>query len=259
MKLLRISYRFLLFISLTLIYFVLYLIGFILFSFSSKWQFQWRNQMVRIWAKHIAWGIGMRIHIQGKPPKTPFILVSNHLSYLDIVLFFSQLDCVFIAKKEVRSWPLLGLIASSINTLFIDRTRKKDIPKVNLEIQSRLNQQQGIIFFPEGTTSLGNLILPFKPSLLEFPAKENFPVHYSSIHYQIPKELPIEHVSPCWVNDDGLLEHLYLLFQLPFFDAHLTFGKNPIQHSERKILAQNLRDSIQQIFTPTQSNQEQTS
>src|SRR5262245_51278062 len=74
---------------------------------ASSW---WRDLNFRAWSKLTGAILGMRVAVRGTPPQAPFFLVSNHLSYMDIVAFASQLDCVFIAKSEIANWPVLGLL-----------------------------------------------------------------------------------------------------------------------------------------------------
>src|ERR1051326_3547125 len=69
---------------------------------------KWRSAVLRAWARAVARVAGMRISSQGMPPRGPFFLVSNHLSYMDVVAIASRLDCVFVAKSEVAAWPVVG-------------------------------------------------------------------------------------------------------------------------------------------------------
>src|SRR5215510_2231410 len=79
-----------------------------LFAFRDT-RYKWRNIILRNWSKAMAKIIGVKITVQGTPPPAPFFLVANHLSYVDIIVLASQLDCVFVAKSEIRSWPIIGL------------------------------------------------------------------------------------------------------------------------------------------------------
>jgi 1-acyl-sn-glycerol-3-phosphate acyltransferase len=219
-------------------------------SFFAQPKRRWRNFIFRNWARTIVTILGIKIRTNAIVPATPFFLVSNHLSYLDIVVLASQIDCVFIAKREVKGWPVFGLLSRSMNTIFIDRTRASDIPRVNALIAETLQRGQNIVVFPEGTSTAGANVLPFKPSLLEPAARGNFPVAYASIGYRTPPgEMPAQ-LSVCWWGAMTLLPHLWGVFRLSAIEATLTFGAETLQGTDRKELAQRLHDAVTQIFTP---------
>lgn len=212
---------------------------------------RWRNFIFRNWARTIVRVLGIKIRTHAIVPATPFFLVSNHLSYLDIVVLASQLDCVFIAKREVRSWPVFGLLSRSMETIFIDRTRAADIPRVNALIADTLQQGQNIVVFPEGTSTKGADVLPFKPSLLEPAARGNFPVAYASISYRTPPEEVPAHLSVCWWGAMTLMPHLWGVFRLSAIDATVTFGRETLRAADRKELARRLHEAVTTIFTPS--------
>lgn len=212
---------------------------------------QWRNFIFRNWARTIVKIVGIKIHTNAIVPATPFFLVSNHLSYLDIIVLASQIDCVFIAKREIKSWPVFGLLSRSMDTIFIDRARAADIPRVNALIVETLQSGQNIVVFPEGTSTAGTDVLPFKASLLEPAARGNFPVAYATIHYRTPPEETPAHLSVCWWGTMTLVPHLWGVFCLSAIDATLTFGRETLQGTDRKELANRLHTAVTQIFTPS--------
>ena len=212
---------------------------------------RWRNFIFRNWAKTIVKVLGIKIHTNAIVPATPFFLVSNHLSYLDIVVLASQIDCVFIAKREVKSWPVFGLLSRSMNTIFIDRARSQDIPRVNALIVETLQSEQNIVVFPEGTSTMGAEILPFKPSLLEPAARGSFPVAYASLSYRTPPGETPASMSVCWWGAMSLVPHLWGVFRLSAIEATLTFGEETLQGTDRKELAQRLHEAVTTIFTPS--------
>jgi 1-acyl-sn-glycerol-3-phosphate acyltransferase len=212
---------------------------------------RWRNFIFRNWGKTIVRVLGIKIHTNAIVPATPFFLVSNHLSYLDIVVLASQIDCVFIAKREVNRWPVFGLLSRSMDTIFIDRARNADIPRVNGLIAETLQHGQNIVVFPEGTSTAGANILPFKASLLEPAARGNFPVAYACIRYRTPPGEVPAHLSVCWWGAMTLMPHLWGVFRLSAIEATLTFGTETWQGTDRKELAQRLHEAVTQIFIPS--------
>ena len=111
--------------------------------------------------------LGIRLHIEGEIPRNaPVLLVSNHVSWLDIPVLSAVAPISFIAKREVGSWPFVSWLAKLQRTIFIDRTKRADIPKVAAVMRRRLAQGDTLVLFAEGTSSDGNRVLPFKSSLL---------------------------------------------------------------------------------------------
>src|SRR5690349_11505077 len=102
----------------------------------------------------------------GKVPKTG-LLVSNHLGYLDILALSGLTPSVFVAKRDVRHWPVFGWFARLGGTLFADRERRLQVGELTKELRSVLDSGTLVILFPEGTSSDGQTVLPFKSSLLE--------------------------------------------------------------------------------------------
>lgn len=210
-----------------------------------------RGYLLRTWGKLCCWILGIKLEIRGEPPTPPFLLVSNHLSYVDIFVLFSQLRCLFVAKSDVKTWPLIGFIVKTCGILFIDRQRKRDVPRVNDLISKNINENQGIILFPEGTTSPGYDILPFRTSLLEFPASQNFPVSYAAISYASDERDGYSvYKTVCWWDDAPFLSHFFKLLKMKRFKAIVQFGNESINDKDRKRLAENLHQHIKRAFEP---------
>src|SRR5689334_14992380 len=90
-------------------------------SFSLTRSREWRSRFFCAWARAVALVVGMRVKVRGVAPTGPFLLVSNHLSYVDVVALASRLECVFVAKSEVARWPVVGRLCRSVNTIFVNR------------------------------------------------------------------------------------------------------------------------------------------
>lgn len=89
-----------------------------------------RRRVFRSWARGVEWILGVRVDPLGLPPKAPFLLVANHLSYLDVVILAARLEAVFVAKQEVANWPVIGRLASLMDTIFVDRNAPRDTIRV---------------------------------------------------------------------------------------------------------------------------------
>lgn len=209
---------------------------------------KWRARIYRIWARLFLLNMGVRVTVRGEPPKAPFFLVSNHLSYVDIPLLANYLDAAFISKAEVEQWPFLGTISRWAGTIFIDRSIKRDITRVLREIDDRLAHRQGVVVFPEGTSSAGVEVHSFLPSLLQIPALGSYPVSYASLAYQTPPGEDPAHLAVCWWGDMTFFSHFYKLLGIRRFEASVTFGAEPISDSDRKQLAARLHRAISEQF-----------
>jgi 1-acyl-sn-glycerol-3-phosphate acyltransferase len=211
---------------------------------------RWRNFCFRTWARTTAVIVGMNVDRQGEPPHGAFFLVANHLSYMDVVAFAACMDCVFIAKSEVARWPFIGRLARSINTIFVKRDSRRNIPTTLAAIERTFAQGAGVVLFAEGTSTNGAHVSPFKSSLFELAAQRRIPVHYASVSYRTPpSEAPAQHAI-CWWGDMTFPRHLFELFQLSEFAARVRFGAHPIQADDRKELAQELWAAVNAQFIP---------
>ena len=211
----------------------------------------WRNRNFRGWAQISARVMGMTINVRNDPPAGPFLMVSNHLSYVDVIVLGSQTDCAFIAKSEVASWPIIGLICRTMDTIFIDRSSRKNIPRVMQRIDKTLQRGLGVVLFAEGTSTNGQSVLPFKTSLLEFAARNQLPVHYASVRYVVPSGETSAEQSVCWWGDMTFPGHLFRLLQLPSFGASLAYGSEPIVAGDRRVLAARLWSAVSAQLRPS--------
>ena len=111
--------------------------------------------------------IGVRVHVAGKrSEEQPLMIVSNHVSWLDISVVTSIAPVVFIAKHEVASWPLFGLLAKLQRSVFVNRAQRHKTTDVNAEIARRLASGDPVVLFGEGTSSDGNRVLEFRSALV---------------------------------------------------------------------------------------------
>jgi 1-acyl-sn-glycerol-3-phosphate acyltransferase len=209
MKNLRAAFRYVLFVVSTL---GIYGVWFVLSPFIPN-KVAWRQVIFRTWARAFVRVSKMRIKVIGSPPKPPFFLVCNHLSYTDVAALGAVVDGVFVAKGEMEGWFLAGKICRDMGTVFINRQNRRDIPRAGSEIVKRLEQGEGVIVFPEGTSTKGETILPFNSSFLEFAAQKNLPVSYASLTYTTPNDEPKASDTVSWWDEKTFAEHLWYLFR----------------------------------------------
>lgn len=252
MEQLRAGFRLIIFLFLTVTVLTLFAIGLLVCMGNNKRQIRWKNWIMSHWASWIARLIGCRIDVFGIPPEPPFFLVCNHLSYADILPFWKHLNTTFIAKSEIKHWPLFGQGAQLLGIIFINRNKRRDLSRVNRIIKQRLNEQDGIILFAEGTSSKGAHVLPFKSSLLYYPAREQLPVHFASISYSIISDTSKEAWrNICWWGDKEFFSHFWSLLKIKSWRVTVHFGEEAIANQNRKGLTQMLHQKVSQNFIPT--------
>ncbi len=175
------------------------------------------------------------------------MLISNHLGYLDIVVFAATVNATFVSKKEVAHWPLIGPLVRLLGTIFVDRTRPRDVARVNGLIDDALGAGRGVIVFAEGTSSGGDDVLPMRPSLLGPAAGGRYPVRYARLAYATSKGAPAARDAVCWWGDAEFLPHAWGLFRIPRIDALLHFGRESVANDNRKELALTLHERIRSL------------
>jgi 1-acyl-sn-glycerol-3-phosphate acyltransferase len=210
----------------------------------------WRQIVFKTWARIFVFLSGMKIEIIGNVPKPPFFLVSNHLGYVDIPLLRAVCEGVFVAKAELDSWFLAGKIIRDMGQIFINRQNRRDIPRAGEEIIKKLSDGEGVMIFPEGTSTKGETVLPFNSSFFEFAARTDLPVSYVSISYKTPADGKTASETVCWWDDTTFLVHLWRLFQMREFTAVLNFGEEPVLSPNRKELARRLWEKVSEGFIP---------
>ncbi len=246
MRTIRAAIRMVLFVAATL---GVYSTWFVLRVFIPN-KIYWRQVIFGAWTKSFVRISNMNIEVNGTPPRPPYFLVTNHLSYADIAAIRAVVNGVFVAKAEVNGWFLAGRICRDMGTIFIDRSNRRDIPRAGEKIVERLNAGEGVVVFPEGTSTKGETVLPFNSSFLEFAARGDVPVSYAAISYRTPEgEMPA-HIAACWWEDISFFAHLWRLFHVNGYTAVINFGEEPIVDHDRKVLAEILRQRVEDKFVP---------
>ena len=245
MRNLRAAFRFVSFAASTL---GLYAIWFIANPFIRDKR-RWRQMIFGAWTNSFVRISKMKIDVTGMPPTPPFFLVTNHLSYTDIGALRAVVNGVFVAKREIENWFLAGRIVRDMGTIFIDRGNRRDIPRAGEKIIERLDNGEGVIVFPEGTSTKGNEVLPFNSSFFEFAAQSGISVSYASITYRTPPGEPTASTVSWW-DDTGFFTHIWRLFKVREYTAVIDFGNEQIMNSDRKVLAKDLQQRVAKIFVP---------
>jgi 1-acyl-sn-glycerol-3-phosphate acyltransferase len=188
----------------------------------------------------------LRVTVQREGPiPEGGLIVSNHLSYLDIFAFGTVMPCVFVSKAEVRNWPVFGTLTTIAGTVYIDRARRSDTRNANDGIRHALQQGIRVVIFPEGTSTDGSNVLPFYPSLFEPAVQEQIPITAAHISYEMPDGDVSQEVA--WGGNANFLPHLVNLLSKRGVSATIGFGAQPRIYSSRKIAAAETREGVLKI------------
>jgi 1-acyl-sn-glycerol-3-phosphate acyltransferase len=179
------------------------------------------------------------------PVPTGGLLVSNHLSYLDILVISAVTPAVFVSKSEVRHWPLFGWLAKLAGTVFIERARRTHVGTVNREIQTALGEGVLVVVFPEGTSCNGETILPFRSSLLEPALAGGYEIATARLNYTLLDGDAKNDV--CYWGDHLFFPHLINLLGKKSIRATLRFGKFQHATDDRKELARQLHAAVSEL------------
>lgn len=176
------------------------------------------------------------------PRPTSGLLVCNHLSYLDILVLASLSPCVFVAKSEVKRWPVFGWFARLAGTIFVQRTQRTQAAQAAREIEAALRTGTLVVLFPEGTSSGGETVLPFKSSLLEPAISPAYGLAAGCIAYELDDGDVREEV--CYWKDMTLVPHLVNLFSKRAVKASVCFTQLRPGGRDRKELARQLHSEV---------------
>ena len=189
---------------------------------------------------------GYSAAVTGEIPKSG-LLISNHLSYLDILAISATTPAVFVSKADVRKWPLFGWFAAISGTVFVERERRTQVGEVNREIEIALAAGALVVVFPEGTSSNGETILPFRTSLLEPAACGNYEISVGWLHYELTDGDARNEV--CYWGDHSFFPHFLNLLGKKSIRATLRFGKFQRTTDDRKELAKQLHAAVSELRT----------
>lgn len=187
--------------------------------------------------------LGLDSRIRGTAPSHGLV-VSNHLSYLDILVYSAVMPCVFVSKAEIAQWPYFGLAARAGGTIFLDRASRTSAAAAVAEIAETLKQGVPVLLFPEGTSTDGRQVLRFHSTLFQPAVDAGAPVIAASVRYVAEGNVPES--AMCWFGEDGFVAHVWKLLSLPGFSAEISFGE-PVVYRDRRVAAQATHEYIEDM------------
>ena len=194
-------------------------------------------------------GMGVAVTVEGEYPATGAV-ISNHLGYADIVVFAALHPCVFCSKAEIAKWPVLGYMTTMAGTVYVARGRGGSALKAKSGMEDAVHAGLPVVFFPEGTTSNGEQVLPFHSGLLA-QAVGKMPVWAASIRYQLDEPnaagISVQDDLNYW-GDVNLLKHIFGFMGLRGVHAFVRFAPAPIAFTSdelhRKEAAVEAREAV---------------
>jgi 1-acyl-sn-glycerol-3-phosphate acyltransferase len=205
--------------------------------------------------------VGIRIREVGERTReTPALILSNHASWLDIVVIGAIAPVVFVAKSEVAAWPVFGLLAKLQRTIFIERERRHTTGAATREMAERLRGGDAVLLFPEGTSSDGIRILPFRSALIgavhhaigDSSHHERVTVQPVSLAYVGIGGVPVGRAlrdKVAWYGDADLLPHFFGVIAAGAIDVTVSWGE-PVAYdinADRKQIARDAEAAVRRM------------
>ena len=173
-----------------------------------------RERLVGIWARAVLTCLGVRLTTVGTP-RAAGAVVANHVSWMDILTMRAAAPVTFVSKAEVRGWPAIGMLAAMVGTMFIER-KATEAKRQQIEMKRRVDDGALLCFFPEGTSTDGRRVLPFKSSLfavfMSEDLRETVEVQPVTLAYLPRQGLPEAFFG--WWGDMGLLSSMWQVLTL---------------------------------------------
>jgi 1-acyl-sn-glycerol-3-phosphate acyltransferase len=214
----------------------------------------------RLWHALVTRALGFHVTVHGKMTRQrPLMLASNHVSWSDIPILSSIASVCFIAKSELARWPIFGTLGRLQRTIFVERERKRTAGEQASELAERLVAGDAMVLFAEGSTSDGNLIMPFKSTLfgaaemaVRSGAAAKVFVQPVAITYMRVHGMPMSRLHrplAAWIGDMDLVPHLAGVLREGAIDIDIRFGEPRAfdAASDRKAVARQMEDSVRKM------------
>lgn len=203
---------------------------------------------VRWFAGSLLWIFGMRLRREGDPLRGGTLFVANHVSWIDIMLLDSQHMMGFIAKSEIRSWPLIGWVVAQAETIFLQRGNGDSLGQVMAEMAQRLRDGRAVAVFPEGGTRDGHALGPFHARIFTAAVEAQAPVQPVALCYG--ERSQAQHVI-AFAPRESFVANLFRLLGEPARPVRVCFLApiHPGEHEGRRGIAHAARARIERALT----------
>ncbi len=225
-----------------------------LLSLAPPWAgLRWRGErfghrVVRAWSAGLLRIFGFQVRVQGAPLADPVMFVANHVSWVDIEMLHSQRMVGFVAKREIRSWPLVGWLAERGETIFHQRGNQESLGGVMHAMLARLQERRPVAVFPEGRTRDGHAVGPFHGRIFQPAVEAGVPVQPVALRYGV--RASAQHIVAFAPNENFVVNFVRLLGE-PSRPATVCFLQPilPNQLEGRRQMAEVARERIVAAMT----------
>jgi 1-acyl-sn-glycerol-3-phosphate acyltransferase len=205
-----------------------------------------QNRAVQQWAQGVLRIMGIGLQVHGRAHAGPVLLVANHISWLDIVVMLAAQYCRFVAKSELKAWPLVGPLATAAGTLYIERASSRDALRVVHHMAERLQAGDVLAVFPEGTTGDGVHVLPFHANLLQAAIAAQAPAQAVGLRFVDARGQPS--FAPCYIGDDTFVGSVWRTLCARGLVVHVAFAAPDLpQGRKRRVWALDLRAQVMAV------------
>jgi 1-acyl-sn-glycerol-3-phosphate acyltransferase len=207
------------------------------------------QQHVREWSRQMLCIMGVELLVRDTPPGTgPALLVANHVSWLDILVMNAAHPARFVSKSDVKHWPVLGSLITGAGTLYIERESRRDAMRVVHHMAERLQAQDTLAVFPEGTTGDGRTLLPFHANLFQAAIAAQAPVVPVALRF-VDGASGQRSDAPVFIGDTTLIASIWTTLRASSLQAVVAYGE-PQTHDgrDRRAWAQDLRTEVERLL-----------
>jgi 1-acyl-sn-glycerol-3-phosphate acyltransferase len=200
---------------------------------------------VQRWSAQLLALLGVQLRVMGTPISSGLV-VANHLSWLDILAIHSAHFCRFVAKSDIKGWPVIGYLTDQSGMLFVERTSRRDSHRVVQAVATRLTAGDCVAVFPEGTTGDGRELLPFHANMIQSAIDADSPVQTVAIRF-IDSATGNASRAPLYEGDDTLLSSVWRVLGSSSVTVVIQFGQPELAAGrDRRAFATDLRTIIAQ-------------
>lgn len=195
------------------------------------------------WSRQLLHILGIQLQVQGQARPGAKLVVSNHVSWLDIVAINAVVPSRFVSKAEVAKWPLVGRLVTAAGTLYLVRERRRDAMRVLGLMSQAMREGHTVAVFPEGTTGDGHGVMHFHPNLLQAAIDAPAPVQPVVLRYSDPQHA----ISPlaAYVGDTTLMQSLWWVVTARGLCVHAQIlPLQAVSHADRRALAHLLQTQV---------------
>jgi 1-acyl-sn-glycerol-3-phosphate acyltransferase len=186
----------------------------------------------------------IRVRRAGVRPPEGALVVANHVSWADSFTFLSELGCRFMVNHLYGRIVGFGTILKTVGVAFVNRMSVKAIGGTQKVMRTILRGKSSLMVFPEGRTSRGGLVRPFKSALLQVAVDLKKPVYWATIRYETSRRWPPASVIVGWEEWPPLLTHIYRAFHPPRIVCRILYGETPVWAADRRALAESLHRAV---------------